>query len=77
MRPRREFHAKNRSTPVLILPGCFFSSVLAALANQTIKPRAQVIGDHLRCDSLNKCDERHGSTSFPRQGDRRRAAGIV
>ena len=33
------------------------SLVLAALADQAVKPLAQIVGYYLRCDSLKKCDK--------------------
>ena len=44
-------HPGTEPTGVLLL------LVLAALADQTVKPLAQIVGNDLCCDSLDKCDE--------------------
>ena len=54
-KPERGCHAKNKAPGTSTTEGLFL--VLTALADQTVKPLAQIVGYYLCSDSLNECDE--------------------
>ena len=48
---------KPKAPPVLILPGGLLGLVLTALEEQAVKPLAQIVGNYLRGNGLDKCRE--------------------